>query len=208
MTEFWENTFREVETMWGFKPADSAIQTSDFFKINTIQNILIPGVGYGRNARVFLDNDIRVTGIEISETAIRLAREKNGFDFIIHHGSVNLMPFDSNIYDGIYCYALIHLLNKHERKHLIKSCYHQLKKNGYMIFVAVSKKATMYGNGRQISKDRFKIQNGLEIFFYDLDTAAREFKDFGLVEVKEVDEPIKHEDNQPPLKCILIKCKK
>jgi predicted TPR repeat methyltransferase len=208
MTEFWESNFREIETMWGFKPADSAISTSEFFKNNNIRNILIPGVGYGRNAKVFLDNNILVTGIEISETAIKLAKEKNNLDFIIHHGSVTKMPFDKNIYDGIYCYALIHLLNKYERKQLIRSCFNQLQTNGYMIFVAVSKNANMYGNGRLISKDRFKIMNGLKVFFYDLDTAVQEFKDFGLVEVKEFDEPIKHENNHPPLKCIMIKCKK
>ena len=34
-----------------------------------VKDILIPGVGYGRNAKVFIDNGINVTGIEISKTA-------------------------------------------------------------------------------------------------------------------------------------------
>ena len=28
MTEFWESSFREKQTMWGFEPADSAIATA------------------------------------------------------------------------------------------------------------------------------------------------------------------------------------
>jgi cyclopropane fatty-acyl-phospholipid synthase-like methyltransferase len=207
MEEYWENKFRVIETMWGYEPADSAIQTCEFFKSNYIQNILIPGIGYGRNANIFLDNGIRVTGIEISESAIRIA-QKNGLIFNTYHGSVTEMPFDEQKFDGIFCYALIHLLNKNERKQFIQNCFNQLEINGYMIFVAVSKKANMYGNGRELSKDRFELMKGLKVYFYDLDTAVREFKDYGLIEVKELEEPIKHMDNQPPLNCIVIKCKK
>ena len=207
MDEYWESKYRELESTWGFEPADSAIQTCEFFKNNRIQNILIPGVGYGRNAKIFLDSGIKVTGIEISETAIRLAKESILPDFPIHHGSVTQMPFDNQRFDGIYCFALIHLLGRNERKKFIQSCFNQLQPNGYMIFVVVSKKYGMYGTGRQLSANRFEIMKGLKVYFYDLDSAAKEFKDFGLIEVQEFDEPIKHIDNQPPLKCILVKCK-
>jgi ubiquinone/menaquinone biosynthesis C-methylase UbiE len=208
MDVYWESKFREIDTMWGYEPADSAIQTSDFFVDKGIQNILIPGVGYGRNAKIFIDKGINVTGIEISESAIRLAKENNNLDFLIHHGSVAQMPFDNNRFDGVFCYALIHLLNKKERKQLIKNCFNQLQTNGFMIFIAVSKKANMYGNGRPLSNNRFELMKGLKVYFYDLETAAKEFKDFGLIEVEEWEEPIKHMDNQPPLNCIMIKCQK
>ena len=208
MNDYWESKFREIETMWGFEPADSAIQVSDLFKLLGIQNILIPGIGYGRNAKIFIDKGIKVTGIEISELAIRIAKEKNKFEFLIHHGSVLQMPYDNNKYDGIFCYALIHLLNQRERRQFLMNCFSQLQIGGYMIFVAVSKKANMYGNGKQISKDRFELMKGLNVYFYDLETAKNEFKDFGLKEIQEIDEPIKHMDNQPPLKCIMIKCQK
>ena len=207
MKKYWENKFLEIGTMWGYEPADSAICTYNFFKKNNIQNILIPGVGYGRNAKIFLDGNINVTGIEISEHAIKLAR-KNGLDFNIYHGSVNQMPFDEQKFDGIFCYALVHLLNKNERRKLIQNCFDQLKINGYMIFVVVSKKANMYGNGKKLSTDRFELMNGLNVYFYDSDSAISEFKNFGLVDVKEIDEPIKHLDNQPPLSCIMITCKR
>lgn len=207
MNEYWELKFRDIDTMWGFEPADSAIQVSDFFKTIGIQSVLIPGVGYGRNAKVFIDKGINVTGIEISESAIRLAKE-NIIDFLIHHGSVTQMPFDKNKFDGIFCYALIHLLNKKERKQFIINSFSQLRINGFMIFVVVSKKANMYGNGRQLSNDRYEMMKGLNVYFYDLDSATKEFRDYGLIEIKEIDEPVKHMENQPPLKLLMIKCQK
>lgn len=48
-----------------------------------VKNILIPGIGYGRNAQVFRENGMSVTGIEISQTAIDLAKKHFGDDLTI-----------------------------------------------------------------------------------------------------------------------------
>lgn len=188
MTEFWEEAFQDKQEMWGFEPARSAVLTMDLFVGKDLQNILIPGIGYGRNAQIFRENGIDVTGIEISKTAIELARKHYGTEMIIHHGSVADMPFDNNQYDGIFCYALIHLLNREERTKLIADCYDQLTENGYMIFTAITKEAKTYGQGKQLSKDRFEMFGGVKMFFYDRESIQKEFGKYGLVEVKEVTE--------------------
>ena len=207
MTEFWESSFIENQMMWGFEPSDSAILTKDFFIERKVEDILIPGIGYGRNAKVFIDNGINVTGIEISETAIDLAK-KNELDINIFNGSVTDMPFDNKLYDGIFCYALIHLLNKHERDKFIKDCYNQLKPNGYMIFTTISKEAPMFGKGKQLDKDYFEIMEGLKMFFFDSDSIKQEFGEYGLIEFSEVVEPHKNAENKPPFKFIMVKCQK
>ena len=148
-----------------------------------------------------------MTGIEISKTAIDLARQ-NGLDIRIYHGSVTDMPFDDRLYDGIFCYALIHLLNKREREKFIKDCYNLLKPNGYMIFTTVSKSAPMFGKGKHLSKDRFEIMKGVKMFFYDSDSVKQEFEKYGLIEFSEIDEPIKNMENKLPVKFIIVKCKK
>lgn len=208
MTEFWESSFIEKQAMWGFEPADSALLAKDFFIQNEIKDILIPGIGYGRNAKIFIDNGLSVTGIEISNTAIDLAKLHYGTDMKIFHGSVNDMPFDNKLYEGIFCHALIHLLSAKERKKLLKDCYNQLKPNGYMIFSAISKKALNYGMGKQLSKDRFEILKGVKMFFYDSDSIMQEFGKYGLIEILEIEEPVKNMDNKPPLKFLIAKCRK
>ncbi|MGE7770460.1 class I SAM-dependent methyltransferase [Viridibacillus arvi] len=207
MTEFWESSFIEKQTMWGFEPTDSAIVTKDFFLERNVKDILLPGIGYGRNAKVFIDNGINVTGIEISKTAIDLARQ-NGIDISIFQGSVTDMPFDKKLYDGIFSHALIHLLNNREREKFISDCYNQLKPNGYMIFTTVSKKAPMFGKGKQLDKDYFEIMEGVKMYFYDSDSIKQEFQKYGLVEFSEIEEPNKNMKNKPPVKFIMIKCKK
>ncbi len=154
---FWEKNFIEKQEMWGFEPSNSAVLTKDFFIEKSVKNILIPGIGYGRNAQIFKDNGIEVTGIEISKTAIEMARKHYGPGMPIFHGSVTDMPFDNCQYDGIFCYALIHLLDSTERHKLIRDCYNQLSKDGYMVFTAISKEAHTYGKGKFVSKDRIKL---------------------------------------------------
>lgn len=199
MPEFWETNFNEKQEMWGDKPARSALLTQEFFLEKSLKNILIPGIGYGRNAQVFKNCGMEVTGIEISKTAIQLARKYYGTEMKIHYGSVTDMPFDNNEYDGIFCHALIHLLNEDERAKLILDCYNHLSENGYMFFTAVTKEAKIYRQGKYISKDRFEIFNSVKMFFYDSKSIYAAFERYGLFEVTEVNE------NYP---FYLIKCRK
>lgn len=199
MTEFWEENFREKQEMWGFESVHSAVITNNFFLEKGVKNILIPGIGYGRNAQIFRISGMDVSGIEISETAIALARKHYGSEMTIYHGSVNDMPFDDKKYDGIFCHALIHLLDRNERIELIQNCYEQLAENGYMVFTVISKEANTYGQGKYISKDRFELFGGVNMFFYDKETIRKEFGNSGLFEITEV------EENYP---FYLIKCKK
>src|SRR5690606_26779417 len=106
---------------------------------------------------LFLANGIAVTGIELSNTAIEIAREYVGSQTIIHHGSVVDMPFDTKKYGGIFCYGLIHLLGTAERAKFIRDCYEQLSDDGYMIFTTVSKQASIYKQGTAIGTDRFEM---------------------------------------------------
>ncbi|MHC2836053.1 class I SAM-dependent methyltransferase [Bacillus sp. F9_6S_D1_P_5] len=206
--EFWESSFIEKQTMWGFEPTESAILTKKFFLEKNVKDILVPGIGYGRNAKVFIENGINVTGIEISKTAIDLAKQNGLEDVRMYHGSVNEMPFDNKLYDGIFSHALLHLLNGEERENFIKDCYNQLKPGGYLVFTTVSKKAPMYGKGKQLDKDYYEVMEGVKMFFYDSESVKNDFKKYGLVQVSEIDEPNKIMENKPAINFLMIKCKK
>ncbi|MGR3764073.1 class I SAM-dependent methyltransferase [Rossellomorea sp. NS-SX7] len=207
MPELWESSFIANQTMWGFEPADSAIRTKDLFVEKNVKEILIPGIGYGRNAKVFTDNGIDVTGIEISGTAIDLARE-SGLEIPIFHGSVSDMPFDDKRYGGIFSYALIHLLSEHERGKFIKDCYEQLKPGGFMVFTTISKDAPMYGKGKQLGDNYFEIMEGVRMFFYDDESIKQEFGNYGLVDVSEIVEPHKNAEGKPPFPFHMVICQK
>jgi SAM-dependent methyltransferase len=205
MTEFWETAFTEKQLMWGFEPTASAIFARNYFARMGVKDVLIPGIGYGRNAKVFLDHGMSVTGIEISDTAIALARSQLGLQIPIYHGSVTNMPYDSRQYDGVFCYGLIYLLDADGRAKLIRDCYRQLTLGGHMIFTVISKKAPMYGQGARLGDDWYERLPGLQMFFYDAASVEREFGPHGLVEFSEIDEPTPGGDSLP---FINVVCKK
>lgn len=208
MTEFWEETFKDKQEMWGWMPADSVSMTLELFNKHGVKDILIPGFGYGRNAKYFIDNGFKVTGIEISDTAINIAKKHFKEDVKIYHGSVSKMPFDKEMYDGIFSYSLIHLLNEKERLKLIEDCYNQLKPDGYMVFVTISKNDFRFGQDVEISKDTFEPWKGLTLFFYDSDSIKVDFENFGLVEAEEINEPKIDLEGKPKQKFWYIICKK
>jgi len=188
MTEFWENAFRQKQEMWGSGSTNAASVTAELFFQKGFKKILIPGVGYGRNAQPFIDRGMEVTGIEISETAIELAERTHGKSLKIHHGPVADMPFDDQLFDGIFCHALIHLLGQDERARLIADCYRQLKANGIMVFTSITKAAQTYGKGKLIGKDRYAQFGGVTMFFYDELSLQEEFSSYGLYQVNEITE--------------------
>lgn len=207
MNEFWDNKFQKIGTGWSLEPADSAIQTSKFFAEQNLKKILIPGLGYGRNARPFIETGIEVTGIEISKIAIELARQ-NRLDFRIHHGSVLNMPFDKERYDGVFCFALLHLFNQTDRRKFLKNCFEQLQDKGWMVFVIVSDKNKLFGNGKYVSQNRYMIEKGLTVFFYSHEAIEKEFASLGMLECQEIDEPVKHMPNEEPMKFWMVVCRK
>lgn len=208
MTEFWESSFRDRQEMWGWEPADAALDALKLFKEHGLKNILIPGFGYGRNAGIFYKQGFKVTGIEISETAIDLAQKHFGDSIKVYHGSVSLMPFDKELYDGILCYSLIHLLNENERLKLIDDCYNQLKPNGYMVFVTISKMDFRFGQGKEISKDTFEPWAGLTLYFYDSDSIKSDFGKYGLIDAEIINEPKVDSGDKPSQRFWYIVCKK
>jgi SAM-dependent methyltransferase len=205
MTEIWEAVFADKRLMWGLEPTLSAVFAKDYFVRMGVREVLIPGVGYGRNAKLFLEHGMSVTGIEISETAIALARSELGLDIPIYHGSVANMPFDTRQYDGVFCYGLIYLLDAAGRAKLIRDCWEQLAPGGSMIFTVISKDAPMYGQGPRLGDDWYEIHPGMKMYFYDAGSVEREFADHGLVEHSKIDEPL-HDGKSFPF--INVVCRK
>lgn len=202
--EVWEQTFQKSQAMWGLNPSKSTLLAAEFLKDKNINCILIVGFGYGRNAKVFLEQGIDVTGIEISKTAIDIARQ-NKIDCTIYHGDVLKMPFDTKIYDSVYSYALIHLLDQDGRTKLINDCYNQLKPGGYMIFVTIAPKSIDPVKTTKITETCYKVNDQINLFYYDKDSIQNDFGKYGLVDIVEVSE-LGHNDHR--LYFNMIICKK
>ena len=53
MADFWENAFKSKQEMWGLVPTNAALVAVEMFAEEGLK-VLIPGIGYGRNAQLFI----------------------------------------------------------------------------------------------------------------------------------------------------------
>ncbi|TXR54092.1 class I SAM-dependent methyltransferase [Reinekea thalattae] len=189
--EFWEQHFQEKQMMWGSEASQSVKPALRLFQERQLQTLLIPGFGYGRNAKAFADHGFDITGIEISRTAIDIAKKQWANAITVHQGDVSDMPFDANQYDGIFCYALLHLLTKAARKKFIDDCYQQLNNNGYMVFVTLATHTPTFAQGAKMDHNTYLSRHGVDLFYHDLETIEQEFSAYGLIE-----QTLSHEDSQ------------
>jgi SAM-dependent methyltransferase len=191
MNNFWEERFREEGRIWGDTPSRTAEYAIDLFKKAVVHEVLVPGSGYGRNAAAFARAGFEVTGIEISETAVTLAN--HSFPGVRYHrGSVLDMPFDDSMYDGIYCFNVLHLFRKNERRAFLQRCREQLRNDGVMFFVVFSDQESSYGTGRQVEENTFGSKPGREVHYYSAEDLASEFRDLEILETGMMEDPEDH----------------
>ncbi len=191
MNTFWEERFIEEGMIWGDTPSRTVEYAIRLFKSASVHEVLVPGSGYGRNAVAFAREGFLVTGIEISTTAVTLALQNPG-EVRYHHGSVLDMPFDDSMYDGIYCFNVLHLFRKVDRASFLARCLEQLKEGGVMFFVVFSDREPGYGTGRKVEENTFESKPGREVHYYSEEDLVSEFRDFDVLETGMMEDPEEH----------------
>ncbi|MCT4595657.1 MAG: class I SAM-dependent methyltransferase [Anaeromicrobium sp.] len=189
MSEYWQNRYKNKEMIWGTEPSKTAIGAKEIFQHQNIKDILIPGGGYGRNTKVFSDAQFKVDTIEISKEAIYLGKQWDERTNFIH-GSVLDMPLTGKIYEGIYCYNLLHLFLEEDRKILIQKCYKQLKRDGLIFCTVLSEKDESLGRGHMIEYNTFKDEKGKIVHNFTQKDMRIHFEEFNILKIGEIQEKI------------------
>ncbi|GIO36815.1 hypothetical protein J41TS12_16760 [Paenibacillus antibioticophila] len=74
MKEYWNNRFIREGHIWGRQPSKTVIDAKRIFALNSVNIVLVPGAGYGRNTKI-LSESFQVDAIEISSEAVLLRRQ-------------------------------------------------------------------------------------------------------------------------------------
>jgi len=191
MNTFWEERFCEEGKIWGDTPSRTAEMAIMLFKNAGVHELLVPGSGYGRNAEAFARAGFTVTGIEISKTALAIARNSS-FPIRYHRGSVLDMPFDDSMYDGIYCFNVLHLFLKKDRLAFLKRCREQVKSGGVMFFAVFSDLEPSFGTGRMVEENTFESKPGREVHYYSNDDLISEFSGMEIIKTGIIEDPEEH----------------
>ena len=186
-TSAWEKEYRKPQLVT--KKAEPQADVKEYLRFLrkkeklelTGLHILDLGAGTGRNANYLAELGNAVSGIEISPTAVQIAKEraselKVSVDYHLQSMGEKF-PFTDKIFDVVLDITSSNSLNEKEREVYLKETSRVLKEGGNLFVRALCK------DGDQNAKNLLKISPGPEYDTYinkDMDLVERVFseKDF------------------------------
>lgn len=189
--DYWDKRFKDEGRIWGELPSRTAQHALELFRSANVKSVLIPGSGYGRHTKFLSTCGFDVTGIEISSMACNLARE---FDPLsrFYNASVLDMSFDTNRYDAIYCFNVLHLFRESDRYIFIQQCDSKLNRGGLMFFTVFSEKESSFGEGREVERNTFESRPGRPAHYFTEADLKAHFVKYDLVDTGIVEDPEDH----------------
>lgn len=194
MESYWNNRFTQSGMIWGTEPSPTVFHAIKLFKENSVQRVLVPGAGYGRNSKA-LSAHFQVTGIELSAEAVQLARQwDTASDYI--QGSVLEPVTTPQQFDAIYCYDVLHLFLEPERRQLIARCIDYVRDGGMLYFTFFSDEDEHYGVGRQLEKNTYEYTDGKYAHFFSEKDVEEHFADLHILDTGTSHETLSYEGNR------------
>lgn len=189
--EYWESRFSAEGKIWGESPSKSAYYALKLFLTHGVRTVLVPGSGYGRNTKLFSASGLDVVGIEISETAYKMAGQ---FDprSKFYNGTVLDMSFDNRQYDAIYCFNVLHLLRHQERQQFLRECIGKLRPQGLAFFTVFSDEESSFGQGKETEPNTFESKTNRPVHYFTEDDLRKHFQRFEIIETGTLQDPEDH----------------
>jgi SAM-dependent methyltransferase len=206
MKSYWDERFSIEGMIWGKEPSNTAYHALELFRVNNVESVLVPGSGYGRNTKLF-SSIFHTEGIELSHKAIGMAMEWDPKSIFIQ-GSVLDPVTMADKYDAVYCYDVLHLFLKEDRRKLIGNCVQQLNDNGIMYFTCFSDKDSNNGVGKLIEEGTYEYINGKHAHFFSEEDLIGHFEGLKVIEIGTTKEILIYNDNgtkEYSLRYIIVK---
>lgn len=181
MENYWESRYLAEGKIWGEMPSSTAAYALELFRKNNVRKLLVPGSGYGRNTKFFSAAGLKVTGVEISLEACRLAMEYDTATRVFNISALEISTLKEK-YDAVYCFNVLHLFRAAERQSFIKQCLERTKKNCPMFFTVFSEQEPSYGKGNQTEPGTFESKPGRPVHYFTESDLRAHFKDTDIIE--------------------------
>ena len=191
MEGFWDARFRKEGRIWGSDPSGTAAYALERFREHGVKSVLIPGSGYGRNSKLFSDAGFAVTGVEISETAVELAKKHDPLGTFYNASALD-MSFLEGRFDAVYCFNVLHLFREADRIAFIRQCWEKLNDGGLAFFTVFSENEPTFGKGPEIEPNTFESRPGRPVHYFTEDDLVAHFCAFEALETGIMEDPENH----------------
>ena len=168
---YWNLRYTREKCIWGEEPSGFSKICEKDFQDKDFRDILVVGCGYGRHAEYFNSKGYHVMGIDVSEEAIELARQRQKHvtsHCVLDYEICAIEKFSPNKkFDVIYGFNIIHLFYDSKLRHNVYSKMKEwLNPQGYCYFCAMSTKDRSYGKGKCWGEDIYESKPGRIIKYF------------------------------------------
>jgi len=133
-----EEFYDKVRFLWGAEPNRHVKHVPELIKSGRVLDV---GVGEGRNALFLAEKGFDVTGIDISQTAIkkflRLAEQRN---LKVTGVAIDALEFEPDVgYDVVICTAVLHYFSAEQAKRLMRKMKQYTNEGGINLLTVFTK---------------------------------------------------------------------
>lgn len=146
----------EGDESWSYTPIDISEFYDGFYK-NKSGKILEAGSGVGNNVVIFSKFGFDVTGIEISESRVNIAKQnisKYNASASLLQGDVRSLPFDSESFDHVFSAGVVEHFDGTEEA--VQEMFRVLKPGGSAM-ISVPHRYTLYTINKLLQRGLEKI---------------------------------------------------
>ena len=190
----WDEIFTKSEDFFGEEPSDFAKITLKRFRQNSVRSLLEVGCGQGRDTFLFAQNEIEVTALDYSDTAVSVIREraaKAGLSSRIcprTHDVREPLPFANESFDACYSHMLLCMqLSTSEIAFILRETHRILKPGGLAFYSVRSNFDKHYQAGTHLGEDIYEI-GGFVVHFFTEEKICKLSKGYEILKIDRMEE--------------------
>lgn len=192
INDYWNGRFANEGQIWGETASPTTAAASVWFDRYQVDKVLVPGAGYGRNAKA-LASVYTVDALELSPAAVAAGR-KWAPEVRFIEGSVLDLPSTLGTYDAVYAYDVLHLFMAAERERMIWEITGRLRPGGLLYCTVFSDEDAACGVGEQVEPGSYAYKPGKFAHFYREGELEQEWQGLMVLASGSLDEVLHYPD--------------
>ncbi len=149
--------------------------------------ILELGCGNGKTASALTEMGYSVTGVDFSESAVKMCSEMNiGAEFVC--SPADKLPFPDNSFDGAVAFHVLEHLSSRELKDTVSELIRTVKKGGHVLVRVFSTGDMRSEKGERIDDSTVIRGNGILYHYYTEDELIEAFRPMLCLSITTIEE--------------------
>jgi SAM-dependent methyltransferase len=181
-SDLWEEYYRRKDYHWGGGPVPLP-------KLRKGAMVLEIGCGTGNITIQALEMGYKVTGIDLSKTAIQTARERakaRGFNPDLDVMDILMDDLPDDVYDAVFLHHVLGSMWEEERAEAVRRAISALKPGGDISFIDFSVNDMRFGDGQMVEGNTFMKGTGFIQHFFTVEEVKVLFPDLEPIRVEEI----------------------